>query len=157
MKGKIARATGIPTTRQGRQRKVGRMATGGGCLIPVAIFLGLIVLLVLLVLPGCSSSTASPTPKYTDIGQTALLDAAGDPEALLGIDKSSYDALGKALLAKDWYGVLELMNNGRVFSVPKDTEVLIIDTGFGVRQVRITEGTSKGRSGWIAVEFLKAP
>lgn len=33
MKGRIARKTGIPTTRGGRQRKIGRMATGGGCLI----------------------------------------------------------------------------------------------------------------------------
>ncbi len=33
-KGRIARATGIPTTRQGRQRKFGAAA---GCLIPMGI------------------------------------------------------------------------------------------------------------------------
>ena len=34
-KRKISKATGIPLTKSGRQRKVGRMMTGGGCLIPV--------------------------------------------------------------------------------------------------------------------------
>lgn len=42
----ISKATGIPLTKSGRQRKVGKMVTGGGCLIPVSISL-LIVLLVL--------------------------------------------------------------------------------------------------------------
>ena len=34
-KQRIARATGIPTTKAGRQQKIGRMLTGGGCLLPV--------------------------------------------------------------------------------------------------------------------------
>lgn len=46
MKSAISRATGIPLTKSGRQRKVGKLVTGGGCLfmilaggsIPVAIF-----------------------------------------------------------------------------------------------------------------------
>ena len=32
-KQRISRKTGIPLTRSGRQRKVGRMVTGGGCLM----------------------------------------------------------------------------------------------------------------------------
>jgi hypothetical protein len=34
VKQRIARTTGIPTTRQGRQRKVGRMV---GCMIPMSL------------------------------------------------------------------------------------------------------------------------
>ena len=34
-KRKIAKATGIPTTKSGRQRKAGKIMTGGGCLIPI--------------------------------------------------------------------------------------------------------------------------
>lgn len=34
-KRKIAKYTGIPTTKSGRQRKIGRIITGGGCLIYV--------------------------------------------------------------------------------------------------------------------------
>lgn len=34
-KSRISRATGIPLTRSGRQRKVGKLVTGGGCLIMI--------------------------------------------------------------------------------------------------------------------------
>lgn len=37
-KSKISRATGIPLTKSGRQRKVGKMVTGG-CILPVLFFL----------------------------------------------------------------------------------------------------------------------
>ena len=51
-KRKIAKATGIPTTKSGRQRKLGRMITGGCCLIPVLItviaFISACMLIVLL-------------------------------------------------------------------------------------------------------------
>jgi hypothetical protein len=33
-KSRISRATGVPFTKSGRQRKVGRIVTGGGCLLP---------------------------------------------------------------------------------------------------------------------------
>jgi hypothetical protein len=42
-KQKIARMTGIPTTKQGRQRKIGSMVTGGGCLIPSFLILFILV------------------------------------------------------------------------------------------------------------------
>jgi hypothetical protein len=41
-KSRISRATGIPLTKSGRQRKVGRAVTGGGCLVPV-LMVGLAV------------------------------------------------------------------------------------------------------------------
>ena len=45
----LARATGIPTTKAGRQRKIGKAVTGGGCLLPVfsGIVLGLMILTAL--------------------------------------------------------------------------------------------------------------
>jgi len=44
-KGKISRATGIPLSRSGRQRKIGRAA---GCCVPAAIFFGGTTILVFL-------------------------------------------------------------------------------------------------------------
>lgn len=35
-KGRLSRQLGIPLTRSGRQRKLGRMLVGGGCLLLVA-------------------------------------------------------------------------------------------------------------------------
>jgi hypothetical protein len=46
-KSRVSRKTGIPLTKSGRQRKVGRMMTGGGCLLPL-VMLGLPVALVVL-------------------------------------------------------------------------------------------------------------
>ena len=49
-KRKVAKATGIPTTKQGRRNKARRIATGGGCLvsimIPTLLFTAVIVLIV---------------------------------------------------------------------------------------------------------------
>jgi hypothetical protein len=38
-KSRISRATGVPFTKSGRQRKVGRIVTGGGCLLPCLLCL----------------------------------------------------------------------------------------------------------------------
>ena len=53
MKRKVAKATGIPTTKQGRRNKARRIATGGGCLvsilIPALLFAAVVILLVCLI------------------------------------------------------------------------------------------------------------
>jgi len=40
-KSRISRSIGIPLTRSGRQRKIGRMVTGGGCLILILCGIGM--------------------------------------------------------------------------------------------------------------------
>lgn len=42
-KRRVSRKTGIPITRSGRQRKAGKILTGGGCLVPVLCAIGVIV------------------------------------------------------------------------------------------------------------------
>ena len=49
-KRKISKITGIPTTRSGRKAKVMRMATGGGCLLPVLGFIGIVISLICLII-----------------------------------------------------------------------------------------------------------
>ena len=49
-KARLSRQIGIPLTRSGRQRKIGKAVTGGGCLIALCILLlPAVVLLSLLV------------------------------------------------------------------------------------------------------------
>ena len=36
-KSRISRSIGIPLTKSGRQRKIGRMVTGGGCMVVLVI------------------------------------------------------------------------------------------------------------------------
>lgn len=41
-KSRASRAIGIPLTKSGRQRKAGKILTGGGCLLPILFLLILI-------------------------------------------------------------------------------------------------------------------
>lgn len=38
-KQRVSHATGIPLTKSGRQRKLGRIVSGGGCLLPAVMLL----------------------------------------------------------------------------------------------------------------------
>lgn len=102
------------------------------------------------------SNSESPASEPTDIGQTAFVWVADDPEVLIAVDEQSYEALGKAFLAEDWLGIQQLLMQNSIFSVPRNTKVLVIDSGFGKRKVRILEGEYSGQAGWITMEFLKA-
>lgn len=48
-KRRITKITGIPMSKSGRQRKIGKMVTGGGCLLPVFSLLITAVLLITLI------------------------------------------------------------------------------------------------------------
>jgi hypothetical protein len=58
-KARVSRKTGIPFTKSGRQRKLGRLMSGGGCALPLA--LGLLVLASL----ACGSSSSRSSPSAT--------------------------------------------------------------------------------------------
>lgn len=47
-KSRLSRQIGIPMTRSGRQQKIGRMMTGGGCLVMLA-YLGALPIAVIVV------------------------------------------------------------------------------------------------------------
>ena len=54
-KRRVSRATGIPWSRSGRNQKIGRIVTGGGCLITMFLlfsFLLLVVTLTVFILLG---------------------------------------------------------------------------------------------------------
>lgn len=58
-KTRISRRTGIPFTRSGRQRKLGRMVTGGGCLLPLIL---LVLALLLATIAACAGPQPAPAP-----------------------------------------------------------------------------------------------
>ena len=65
-KQKIARKTGIPLTKQGRQRKAGRIMTGGCCSLPVIVFIMLLSIILACgsgngAITGSSPGTQKPT------------------------------------------------------------------------------------------------
>ena len=46
-KSRISRTIGIPLTRSGRERKIGRMITGGGCLVIMGLGITIPVILAI--------------------------------------------------------------------------------------------------------------
>jgi hypothetical protein len=46
MKSRFSRAAGIPLTKSGRQRKIGRIITVGGCLLMVGIGISFLIVVV---------------------------------------------------------------------------------------------------------------
>ena len=50
----ISRATGVPLTKSGRQRKVGKMVTGGGCLVIFAVFALSALAVIGTIIVGCA-------------------------------------------------------------------------------------------------------
>ena len=50
MKSMLSRTTGVPLTKAGRQRKIGKLATGGGCLVEVGYIMLILVFLVVLII-----------------------------------------------------------------------------------------------------------
>ena len=52
-KARVSRATGIPFTKGGRQRKIGRIVTGGGCLLLMTILALVLLSSAVLSALGC--------------------------------------------------------------------------------------------------------
>jgi len=123
-----------------------------GLIVIVGIVVGL--LSVVFGLFGLlSESDSKPSP--SDIGSTAILFVSESDEVPVCVDEEAFEELIKASVAKDDIGIAELLLLGKVFFVPNNTKVLVIDRDFAKRQIRILEGDKFGRTGWVPYEFLK--
>jgi hypothetical protein len=115
----------------------------------------IVVLTSLTVIPfpiACSSS--SDTDNEIIVGSQAQL--RGGPEAtIVATDQDSIQAFVKAKMAKDEYGLRELVIAGKIFAIPNKTKVLVIDIGWvGEVQVRILEGQFAGKAVWTDFGWL---
>ncbi len=101
-------------------------------------------------------SVTSPAPKkaLVDIGSVVKL-RSGAEVIVLGRTKNDYDSMAKAYRADDSHGRAQLLLSGRAFKVPAGTKARIIDQSWTMRQVRILEGQSVGRAGWIPAEWAR--
>ena len=112
--------------------------------------LGLLVLLV-----GCSSSSETSDDKTSErlsIGEDGILFVESSNDIALGITKDDYKKFVQVVLARDDFGLSEMIISEELFLVKSGTKIRVIGIGFGVRQVRILEGEHIGKSGWLAYE-----
>lgn len=139
-----------------RQRAKGKQYTIG-CLV----LLGIVIVLVALIGSGGDSKkdgkTQSPAPTAAErlrVGEEGILRVEGQEQVLVATSKENLDKVVKALVAKDTEGLAQMVLAGEAFLVDSGTKVRVIDTALGVRQVRIFDGGTLGRTGWVPMEFV---
>lgn len=76
-------------------------------------------------------------------------------DVVVCVSKEAYDKFVKLAVAKDYLGMGQMEVAGLLFRVPSGTKAKIIDSGFEKRQVRIMEGASFGRAGWITESITR--
>ena len=114
------------------------------------------LLIILVILTGVMlTACAAPTPEPSDIGSEATISVPNLDTVHLALNKEALDLWTEACVAKDYIGMAQLESVGKVFPVPNGTRVLVINSAFAVRQVRVLEGNAYGRSGWLPYEWLK--
>lgn len=105
---------------------------------------------------GTGNSAAVPTSALSHLraGQEGHLDNGGDT-AFVAADDAAFDELTKAASAGDQVGIRELVRGGRVFLVPQNTRILVIENGVFSVRIRVLDGLQKDKAGWVPAEFVK--
>ena len=179
-KSRISRATGVPFTKSGRQRKVGRIVTGGGCLLPSILVVCAAAALLLFVAAGCGGSTGSPpstpapspsvdsTPPVTSAagvggwhsGLTNVTLSADDTGS--GVKKTQYRIDGGAWKTGT---VIKVKGQGQHKIVFRSTDHAGNVEGLLTRQVRIdnrppttfaVNSVSVDKGKWVTVRYKVA-
>lgn len=102
-----------------------------------------------------SSEPAQTTPQNASVsvGENGYIKVAS-PKAIIALTESGFDELTKTYIANDTNGIYEFLVSGKGFAVPNGTKVLVIDTAVGSRKIRVLEGESNGKAGWIVKEWV---
>lgn len=125
------------------------------------LILLIIIVIILAVAGGSKKSSNDASTNEPQIGQEGYLRLPNisDPKQVicLGQTKEDLEQITKALLAKDYVGLLEIPG---AFCVGNGSKVSVIDTGLGIRKVRILQGVNDvdkdkvGLSGWVEYEWV---
>lgn len=125
----------------------------------------LVVIGIIFIAVGGSKQTPADTAprEVSAIGQEGYLRLPNNSDAAqmicLAPTQEVYQKYTTSLMAHDTQGILDLGNEG-LFCVGNGSKVLVIDTAFGLRNVRVVAGMSaadtdkEGKAGWVAKEWV---
>jgi MFS superfamily sulfate permease-like transporter len=116
----------------------------------VLVVFGLILAFSLLIV--VVSFSVHSNPNYMEVGEVGYLKSENGSDIFVGVTKSDYEEMVQALVAKDKEGLLQLALSGQMIFVESGTQVRVIGTAVGAREIRILEGKYYGNSGWAAQE-----
>lgn len=133
--------------------KAGSTNIGCGALILGAF---IVVIFAGIFSPDDSTTTSTPTSSAPSahVGDDVVLSVSSG-DVVVCVSKEAYDKFVKLAVAKDYLGMGQMEVAGQLFRVPSGTKAKIIDSGFERRQVRIMEGASFGRAGWITESITR--
>ena len=116
------------------------------------------ILLAFLNLSGCVSSGEPDSSKNSSIdiqasersvGSDARLFLEGRNSIMVSVDEKAFSELINALSSDGDGGVERLIESGRVFTVPNNTRVRILEIATAKNKVRIIEGDQIMQEGWV--------
>jgi hypothetical protein len=100
--------------------------------------------------------TAPPVARGIRLGDPVMIDMGPGVDLIfLPADDATWNEYQKAVAAMDEMGVARLALAGRGTTVRNGTRAKLIERGWMTFRVRITEGETTGRAGWIDKEFVK--
>lgn len=109
-----------------------------------------------------NAAATQPTPAQV-AGARARLFKAGASTIPVAIDEKALDEFVRAATTNDDYGLRHLISSGRVFSVPNNTDVIILDSTALTTKVLIgpvvgaSADSAFRKSGWLPHEWVIQP
>lgn len=96
------------------------------------------------------------TDQHSSDGSNGMLvGVGGSSQLIVSRTQTALSALTRAAVARDTYGLSQLPLTGQYFIVNSGTRALMLDTTWTTVQVRVLEGPSAGRAGWIPMECFR--
>ena len=126
------------------------------CVAAIAI-LAIAVIVVMLSGTGGKAGSGRPTPPLStdhSPGSEVALYIQGRDSVMAAVDEKTLDELITAL-STNREEAQALIQSGRVITVPNDTRVRIIETGFAKLKVRIVEGDKLMHEVWVPERWIK--
>lgn len=165
--------------RQKATRATGELSPGGSVLVPAGapaspapakrktsaiaglalLFFCVLGWLLIDSLSNHPTPSKPDTPRQTGgvAGEEARLYSTALDSISVCVDEEAFDRYVEVLLARDEYGLYELVVTGRIFFVVNDTKVLVLRTRDSPRstKVRVLGGEHAGRAGWVQSDWVK--
>lgn len=104
---------------------------------------------------GSTESTAVTAGSSSgDNWRERRLYAGVGEDVVVATDKGALDEFIKCAAREDYFGAAELQQAGRLFFVSPYTKVLVLDTSWSKKEIRIMSGEQAGRKGWVPSEWV---
>lgn len=103
--------------------------------------------------PAVAQPAQPASSQKVSVGEEGYIKVLS-PKTILANTKTDLDALTKIYLANDTEGIAEFLVGGQGFAVSNGIKVLVLDTAYGVRRVRVLEGDQASKTGWLPMEYV---